>query len=136
VIARSASEPRTTPRRRPRRTTCIAAILLGALATAACSNVPPRDWPEFELHRVTAEYRIENGQDVEVPASAADLTVLSLEVEPKATEVWRDGRRWLVPPAGCDRLVVTCQYRVYARDGALRAPQLLFPGATVTELAP
>ena len=98
--------------------------------------MPSRDWPTFEVHRVTAEYRIVDGKDVEVPASAVDLTVLSLEVEPKAEEVWRAGKRWLVPPAGCDRLVVTCQYRVYARDGAMLAPQQLFPGATVTELSP
>jgi hypothetical protein len=115
----------------------IAAILLPTLAGAACSTVPPRDWPAFDERRVAAEYRVTDGQHIEVPVSSPDLTVLSLEVEPAAAaEVWRDGRRWLVPPPGCARIVVTCAYRVYARDGATAGPRQLFPGATVTELPP
>ncbi|MGE3175293.1 MAG: hypothetical protein AB7O97_21895 [Planctomycetota bacterium] len=122
----------------PSRSTTIAAILLAAPGfSASCSTVPAREWPAFELRAVRATFAARPGAPIELPVSDDRLTILSLQLEPPpAAEVWRDGRRSVLPAAGSDRLVVTCRYRAYLDGTGGPSPQQLFPGAAITELEP
>lgn len=121
----------------------IAAILLASasLGSAAfatsCSTVPPREWPPFDQRTVRATYRVDGGA-IELPVSSPDLTVLELTTEPAIeAEHWIEGRRRVVPPAGCTQLTVRCVYRAYAKDGHVPTPQQVFATAiSVEDLAP
>ena len=114
--------------------------MLAALcgAAAACSIVPPRDWPPYEERLVVAEYAVTDGQLIEVPRSGPALTILEFTAEPAPrAERYRDGRRWLQPPPDCDRFVVRCRYRAYGLgEQPPPPPHALFPGATVRLQAP
>lgn len=113
------------------------AILLSVPPFAACSTLPPRDWPARDERTVFADYTPRAGEPIELPSSSIDLTILSLAIEPPPrTETFRGGRRLVLPPADCTRVRVTCSYRAYARDGHLPTAAELFPGATVTPVRP
>lgn len=117
----------------------IAPILLGVAGVAcswflvACSTLPPREWPAFDLRTVRVTFRTD-GSPIEVPASTPSLTILDLAIEPPpVAEHWHQGRRLVSPPRGCTELEVRCTYRAYATDGTVPTPQQVFAGATRIE---
>jgi hypothetical protein len=110
---------------------------LFAWIAAACSTVPPGEYPPYEERHVQATFLGRGGAEVQVPASAADLTVLELACEPAAaSEHFAAGRRHLVVPDGCQRFVVRMRYRAYAAAGRIATPRELFPDAAELGLLP
>ncbi len=104
------------------------------LVAAACSNVPPATRPASLDLNVEVRYEVVagEGQQIELPLSNENLTVLELETEPPSlTESYTGRRRFLNLPAGPATVLVRCRYRIYAPPGAgFPSAAELFPGAT------
>jgi hypothetical protein len=113
---------------------------LPLLAAGACSVVPEPGFPPYADYQVDADYVFAQAGEhcVPVPHSDGSVTVLAMRTEPQASEVFAEGRRFLLVPPGCDHLTVHCNYRDYAHDGrgTIRRPEALFPGARVLRIAP
>ncbi len=104
-------------------------LLATALAAVACSVLPPRQWPSYEERTVQLTYRSSDGP-MQLPSSSPELTVLELKFDPlPEREYFRGGIRFASPSPGTDLTRIRCRYRAYAVDGALPAPEQLFPGA-------
>ena len=104
------------------------------LVAAACSNLPPATRPASLDLIVEVRYEIDagEGQQIEIPLSSENLTVLELETEPASlTESYKGRRRFLNLPSGPATVLVRCRYRIYAQPGAgFPSVAELFPGAT------
>jgi hypothetical protein len=113
-------------------------LLLAALP--ACSVVPEQRFPSFAEYRVEADYVfVQAGEHcVPVPHSDGSVTVLAMQTEPALTELFAEGRRFLLVPPGCDHVTIHCSYRDYAKDGkgTPRRPEALFPGARLLRISP
>ncbi len=110
------------------------------LVAAACSNVPPATRPASLDLNVEVRYEVAagEGQQIELPLSNQNLTVLELETEPASlTELYKGRRRFLILPAGPATVLVRCRYRIYAQPGAgFPSVSDLFPGATDIRVLP
>ena len=110
------------------------------LVAAACSNLPPATRPASLDLIVEVRYEIGagEGQQIELPLSSENLTVLELETEPASlTESYKGRRRFLHLPAGPATVLVRCRYRIYAQAGAdFPSVADLFPGATHIRVLP
>lgn len=115
---------------------------LGATAgTTGCSTVP--DWSVRETLRTTLTVHYgPSVTDTEIllPASTPDLLIEELEFEPTdLPQSFVSGVRRLHLPAGDQRVVVRCRYRLFrnhpqtGEPPAWRTPRQIFPGATRIE---
>jgi hypothetical protein len=110
---------------------------LSAAMLAACSTVPPAQYPRYSDLHITAQFTLQEdaARKVPVPESNALVTVFSLTSEPGAVgEEFVAGRRYLLAPPECRHIVVHCHLRAYAQaDGHLPTPVELFPGAATLQ---
>lgn len=96
--------------------------------------MPEASYPPYEERGVIAEYGPPAAGRVRVPASDEAIVVQRMETDPEpAGESFEDGARFLLVPAGCERFVVRCRYRVYRAGSAFPSPSSLFPGAKIRE---
>jgi hypothetical protein len=110
-------------------------LAIATLAFAACSTLPPAQWPEFEERLVEAVWQVPADAPLRVrlPVSAELLTILELHSEPPVqTTFLADGSQFLIAPAGTGTLTVTCRYRAFGPRAQRPRPQDLFAGAEVT----
>jgi hypothetical protein len=102
-----------------------------ALVCAACSTLPPAQYPPFDERCVIAEFVAPPDGRIRVPSSDGKLTIEDLLVvpPPAAEEFDRAGARWFCFEPGA-AVEVRCRYRAYGRgDGAPPAPADVFVGA-------
>src|SRR5262249_25973685 len=109
-------------------------ILLGAAAlAAACSTLPPTEWPPHDERTIVAEYAVADGVLVALPLRGPDRTIPECQLDPaRLHDRFPADQRLLELPRGCARLRVRCRYRAYGNGGAPPPPPTeLFPGATI-----
>jgi len=106
-----------------------------------CASLPDWQHQDFLEQQVWVIYDLDaegNGKGshpIPIPSSREGLTILELRTDPAtAGETFRQGQRWLVPPAGLKQLRLHCRYRVYRphQDPSQPWPhaQQFFPGAS------
>ena len=103
-------------------------LAAGTLLGAACSSLPSREWPPHDERHVLVTIEA-SGSPLELPVSGPSLSIFSLTIEPQPQQqVFRAGRRWIEPPAGCTTVTVRCHYRAYGTPPP--PPAALFPGSS------
>jgi hypothetical protein len=101
------------------------------LAAAACSTLPPANYPPFVDHDVRAEYRVGDDGRLGFPVTTAELVVLSLQLDPMPLDERFDaaGQRWFVLSGG-SAVTARCRLRVYSLpDGSEPLLAQVLPGA-------
>lgn len=109
------------------------------LPCAACSVFPAAERPPSVVRDLQAEFNFAPGalRAIEVPASAADLTVLHLHVEPApVAERFERGHRILLLPADCASACVRCRVQHWEPEVDAAPSRVLFPGACAVRNEP
>ena len=92
------------------------AALLAPVCFAACSTLPPSQYPEFVDHHVAAEYVVSPEGRLWLPSTTRSLVVRELDLHPRPVrERFDDTGRWFEYPAGT-AVRVECRLRAYAAD--------------------